>query len=234
MEDGVYYAEDDPSYVLNSGDYTGVVYYPWSSIDYFYMGYWPYSGYGFAWGYPIGLGYSPWDYPKNGYYGYSPRYFSRHYGSYWRPYRGYCHGVTCNRHYYRNHYSQGRPGHRRNRNSTDEENELYTRAGDRNIRRNDSSSVGRYVTTAPSGYSGNRGMVIRSSKSSKVGKSRLEPGRPATSKSVTARSSTPGVSSRPSTRSPVNIHRNRSAVVSSPSTRQSPGNGITPRRKVRD
>ena len=26
LEDGVYYAEDDPSYVLNSGDYSGVVY----------------------------------------------------------------------------------------------------------------------------------------------------------------------------------------------------------------
>ena len=234
FEDGVYYAEDDPSYVLNSSDYSGVVYYPWSSLDYFYLGYWPYSGYGFVQGYPIGLGYSPWDYP-NGYYGYySPRYFSHHYGSYWRPYRGYCQGFTCNRHHNRNRYTQGSPGHRRNRNHEDEENEVYTRAGDSDIRRNNSSSVGRYVTTAPPGYSGNEGMVIRSSKSSKIGKSRLEPARPVTSKPVRARSATTGVSSRPPATSSMNIHRNRSAVVSSPTTRKPPENSITPRRKVRD
>lgn len=234
LEDGVYYAEDDPSYVLNSGDYSGVVYYPWSSLDYFYLGYWPYPGYGFVHGYPFGLGYSPWDFP-NGYYGYySPRYFSHHYGSYWRPYRGYCPGVTCNRHYNRNRYTMGNNGHRRNRNPEDEVSEVYTRVEDSGTRRNSSSPVGRYVTTAPPGYSGNKGMVIRSRENSKTGKSRLEPSRPGTSKPVRARSSTTGVLAGSPATSSVNMHRSRSAVVSSPSTRQSSGKSITPRRRVRD
>jgi len=69
LEDGVYYAEDDPSYSLNAGDYSGFVYYPWSSLDYFYQGYWP--SYGFAYGYSFALGYSPWGYP----YGY-PGFYS--------------------------------------------------------------------------------------------------------------------------------------------------------------
>lgn len=230
----MYYAEDDPSYVFNSGDYSGVVYYPWSSLDYFYMGYWSYPGYGYFRGYPFGLGYSPWDYSNNFYGYYSPWYFSHHYSSYWRPYGWYCPGVTCNRHYNRYGYTLGNAGHRRNRNPDAEESKVFTRAGDGNLRGNNNSSVGRYVTTAPPGYSGNEGMVIRSSKSSKIGKSRLEPARPVTSKPVRARSATTGVSSRPPATSSMNIHRNRSAVVSSPTTRKPPENSITPRRKVRD
>ncbi len=83
LEDGVYYAEDDPSYVLNSGDYSGVVYYPWSSLDYFYMGYWPYHGYG----YPFGWAYSPWGYPYAYQAYYSPWYASYHHRPYWPTYR---------------------------------------------------------------------------------------------------------------------------------------------------
>ena len=63
LEDGVYYAEDDPSYVVYPRGYAGVAYYPWSSLDYFYMGYYTYPGYGW--------GYSPWYYPYY-YYGYYP------------------------------------------------------------------------------------------------------------------------------------------------------------------
>jgi len=222
LEDGVYYAEDDPSYLFNSADYSGVVYYPWASLDYFYLGY------------PVGLGYSPWDYP-NGYYGYySPRYFSHHYGSYWRPYRGYCPGVTCNRHYNRNHYASGNSGHRRNRNSEDEDDELYTRVDDADNRRDNDSSGRRYVTTAPPGYSGNEGMVIRSRGNSKSSKSRLEPAKPVTSKPVRARSSNTSISAAPRATSSMNLHRNRSAVISSSSKRQSPEKSFTPRRKVRD
>lgn len=231
----MYYAEDDPSYVLNSGDYSGVVYYPWSSLDYFYMGYWPYAGYGFVQGYPFGLGYSPWDFP-NGYYGYySPRYFSHHFDSYWRPQRGYCsRGGDCNRHHYGNRYTVDKPGHRRSRNPEDGESEIYTAVEDGDTGRNNSSSVRRYVTTAPSGHSGNQGMVIRSRGSSKVGKSRLEPAKTVTPKPVRARSSTTGASSgRPATSS-VGMHGNRPTTVSRPSKRQSSGNSIRPRRKDPD
>ena len=51
LEDGVYYAEDDPSYNVYSGGYAGVAYYPWSSLDYFYLGYNPYPGFGIGYGY---------------------------------------------------------------------------------------------------------------------------------------------------------------------------------------
>lgn len=234
LEDGVYYAEDDPSYILNSGDYSGVVYYPWSSLDYFYLGYWPYPGYGYVRGYPIGWGYSPWDYPIGHYGYYSSRYFSHQYGSYWRPYRGYCPGVSCNRLSNYSRHAQGNPGNRRNRNSHDEESGVYTRVEKSDTRRNNSSSGMRYVTTAPPGYSGDKGMVIRSRGDSKTGKSRLEPTRPVTSKPVRARSSTTGGMSGSPASSSMNNHRSRSPGVSPPSTRRSSGNSITPRRKVRD
>ncbi|MGD9021881.1 MAG: hypothetical protein PVF46_08790, partial [Lysobacterales bacterium] len=42
LEDGVYYAEDDPSYAVYSDSYVSVGYYPWYSLDYFYLGYYPY------------------------------------------------------------------------------------------------------------------------------------------------------------------------------------------------
>jgi len=51
LKDGIYYAEDDPSYVVYSGTYAGAAYYPWVSLDYFYLAYYPYRYYGY---------YSPW------------------------------------------------------------------------------------------------------------------------------------------------------------------------------
>lgn len=107
LEDGVYYAEDDPSYVVYQGGYPYVDYYPWSSLDYFYLGYQPYPGYPYYTGFPFGFGggYSPWHYPYS-YYGYS------------------------------------------------------------------------YVSTMPSGFSGNRGMVIRSNETTKIGKSTIQPVQP--------------------------------------------------------
>jgi len=109
LEDGVYYAEDDPAYDNYTYSYAGASYYPWHSLDYFYLGYSPYVGYGNGpygyGGFSIGLsyGYSPW-YP---YYGYSTPWYGSHYGyAYhpgWRPY--YNHG----HHYYSNHrYSSHR------------------------------------------------------------------------------------------------------------------------------
>ena len=46
FENGVYYAEDDPAYVDASGAYNVVTYYPWGSLDYFYLAYYPYRYYG--------------------------------------------------------------------------------------------------------------------------------------------------------------------------------------------
>jgi len=235
LEDGVYYAEDDPSYVLNSGDYSGVVYYPWSSLDYFYLGYWPYPGYGYVYGYPYGFGYSPWHYPY-GYHGfYSERYFSHHYYSYWRPYRGYCsYPGDCRRKHYGDRYGLEDPDHRRFRGREDRGNEEYRPGEDSDISRNNGASVGRYVTTAPPGYAGNQGMVIRSSGNSKIGKSRLEPTKQVRSKPVNARSSTTGTMSRPPATSSMSRRSTRSAVVSSPSNRRSSGKSGTTRRRDRD
>ena len=67
LKDGVYYAEDDPSYVINSG----AAYYPWHSLDYFYLGYHSY----------------PW-YASYYYYPYYPPYYP--YYPAWRPWHGHC------------------------------------------------------------------------------------------------------------------------------------------------
>ena len=220
LEDGVYYAEDDPSYVLNSGDYSGVVYYPWSSLDYFYMGYWPYPRYGVVYGYPFGPGYSPWDYP-NGFYGYySPWYTPRHYGYYWRPYRGYCgRAVDCRWQQYGNRYSRHAPAHRGNRGGEHEVGEAYSSGQDGATDRNSDSSS-RYIVTAPPGYSGNQGMVIRSNESSKIGKSRLEPAKPVRSTPVSARSSTTGTLPGSPSTSSMNARGPRSTAVSASPGRQ--------------
>lgn len=101
LEDGVYYAEDDPDYRLNSDDfyYARAVVYPWSSIDSFYFGYWPYPSYSYGfWPYPS-YGFSV-VYPDEpgfaaGYYAfYSPWYwrgYSTFYAPVWQPYRENCH-----------------------------------------------------------------------------------------------------------------------------------------------
>ncbi len=229
LEDGVYYAEDDPSYVVYSDEYTGTAYYPWSSLDYFYLGYNPYASYGFGYGYGgygsgfsfgINYGYSPWYYPYS-YHGYdSPRYASYYNYPYYpasRPWRGYCDGhYGCNHRGRNNHRGDGHNGYARNRhdnrrnraddrdtrnrydNRRNRADDRYTRNRhddrryrggedasdkenpvDRRRERSNSSSdaspVRRYVSTTPAGYSGNRGMVIRSRETTKIGKSRLQP-----------------------------------------------------------
>ena len=235
FEDGVYYAEDDPSYVLNSSDYSGVVYYPWSSLDYFYMGYWPYPGYGFVYGYPFGLGYSPWDYP-NGYYGYySPRYFSHHYGSYWRSHRRNCsYPGNCSRRNNGDRYAVDNPGHNRNRGREDGGSEGYPPGENGDIDSNNGPLAKRYFMTAPPGYSGNQDMLVRSRENSKMGNGRREPAAPVMTKPVIARSSSAGALSRPTARSSMNTRPPRSSVVSSPSSRQSSGRSRASHRSDRD
>ena len=169
LEDGVYYAEDDPSYVVYSGAYPGAAYYPWSSLDYFYLGYYPYHRYGFGYGSGFSFGirysYSPWYYPTSYYGFYSPRHTSYYHYPYY----------STGRHY--NGYI--------------------------------ATPVRRYVSTAPSGYSGNQGMVIRSRETRKIGKSRLHPDKPVPVQAASVTSSR-------------NSNRSRSSAPPSRSTSSSP------------
>ena len=173
LEDGVYYAEDDPSYVVYPRGYGGVGYYPWSSLDYFYMGYYPYPGY--AWG------YSPWYYPYYYYGYYPPHYFSWNYYAAWWPYGSYCSHYNGCRHY-ENHrgdrhdrYAGRDEDDRHNRDGRDADDENQDTRKARGPDSHGVSPVRRYVSTAPAGYSGNRGMVIRNREETKIGKSYLEP-----------------------------------------------------------
>lgn len=119
LEDGVYYAEDDPSYTVYADGYVGGGYYPWYSLDYFYTGYYPYSSYRLTYGYPSGLsfgngyGFSPWYYPRHYYGYYSPWHvsYSHHYYPAWQPYRGYSSHYYGDRHWKKRYYD--RYGHDR-------------------------------------------------------------------------------------------------------------------------
>jgi len=238
LENGVYYAEDDPSYVLNSSDYSGVIVYPWSSLDYFYLGYGAYYGHHFAYGYPFAWGYPPFGYPYGHYSRYPPAYFSPR----WRPYRGYCvQQHNCRR----NHrsdgdefYAQDDGGTRQGRDVASEHEEDFTQGGGSDDGSNDNASIRRYVTTTPNAYYGKQGMVVRNSANSKMGQSHnLEP-----SKSTTARSSGVSISSpspavRSSARSAANTSsgsRARSSSVSPSSGRQSSTRSKSTRRRDRD
>lgn len=236
FEDGVYYAEDDPSYVLNAGDYSGVVFYPWSSLDYFYLGYrsYPGYGYGFAHTYPFGMSYSPWDYP-NGYYGFhSPWYFSYHNYPYWRPYRGYClhYGLCPQYRHGGGHNRYARKGGKRRGRVGDDEAYILNQESD--VVNDDNSSVSRHVSTAPAGHSGNQGMVIRNRESKKSGQSHIGPVKTTPSKSVSVRPSTSSTSvSSPSRAMPSSYSRSssRSRSVSSPTrSRSSVGRKSSPRK----
>ena len=196
LQDGVYYAEDDPSYVVYSNSYAGVAYYPWSSLDYFYLGYYPYSGYGIGYGYGggwsfgISYGYSPWYYPYSYYGYYSPWYASYYRYPYYparRPYHGYYSHYNRGHHKYKKGHRGGGHDDRyagndnydpRNRGAENEdryENPDERRNKGSQFNGYSASRVNRYVSTAPSGYSSDRGMVIRNRETTKIGKSRLEP-----------------------------------------------------------
>ena len=238
LEDGVYYAEDDPSYVYNSGDYLDAVYYPWLSLDYFYLGYNPYPVYGFAYGYPFGWGYSPWHYPYSYYGYYSPRYIAWHHHPYRRPYRGNCmHHGGCQKDDNENRYAGDDHENHRNRDGEDEEREEYIRNRESGIGRHVTAPVSRYVSTAPSGFSGNQGMVIRNRETRKIGKSRLEPAQQPSAKPVSV---TPVISSAPirppvsSTPGTYSRSNTRSSSFPSRSSHQPSRDSRSSRRKDRD
>ncbi len=114
--DGVYYAADDPTYAVGTGDYAGVAYYPWWSVDYFYLGYGYYNSgvsIGFSYGYPryssYGWGYYPSRYPA---WYYDPWYYSYWYAPvyYYNPWYGYSgHHAYAHVHYrhYRDRHDRG-------------------------------------------------------------------------------------------------------------------------------
>jgi len=202
LQDGVYYAEDDPSYVIDSGGYVGFSYYPWSSLDYFYLGYHPYARFGFGYGHNYGYGsgwsvgfsyaYSPWYYPSDYYGFYSPWYAShyRHHYPAWRPYHGYNHGNY--RHGNKKHHQNNNDyryagngnghgnGNRGHGNRAGEYNDDVRSPVERNRGKTYSSGrkaepVRKYVSTTPPGYSGNRGMEVRSRGSKNTGKTTKQP-----------------------------------------------------------
>ncbi len=237
-ESDVYYTEDAPGYVANLPSNTD--YYPWASLDTFYLGSGYYPGYGHAYdgygygggGFSIGVsfGYSPWYYPYNSHY--SPWYGS-YYSHNYQPYYPY---------YYRPHYSGGWPhqsycarthacGHRGNRHHHDDNGYgrftgvdgpgRHPRGGDDEDgnedpgERHDGSGgrtgdrgeapVRRYVSTAPPGSTGNRGLVARNRGNSKPGKSHLEPVRTTSGQTISA----PVTTRRPQRRPVTSIDRSR-------------------------
>jgi hypothetical protein len=124
--DGVYYAADDPGYVSDSGYYATVGYYPWWSLDYFYLGYgYRHSGWsiGVSYGYPAyRWAFRPYAYPAWYYdpwyyaYWYAPVHYHHswyryaHHNPYWHArYRGYYGGH--HRGHNRGHHPGHRPGH---------------------------------------------------------------------------------------------------------------------------
>jgi hypothetical protein len=244
LVDGVYYAEDDPSYVVYQDAYSGA-YYPWSSLDYFYMGYYSYprllhSGYSFGFRYGFASPYYPYSY-----YGSAPWFVSLYnyphdHGR--RPYRGFCshYGDCRSRDNGRRHgdgserFAESSDDKSHNREGEDEFTDFDKYSTDESIERNSgggySTSTGgsRYVATSGPGNPGDRGVVIRSSKTSKSGKSYLEPGTTTgkqgldvTSSASTSTSTKPPVSSSNSTRTNSTSRSvNRGSSSSSVSSRQ--------------
>jgi hypothetical protein len=97
VEDDGYYLGEAPTAMDYPDRFARFSYYPWSSLDYFYLGYSPFPRYGFGYGfdngfpYGIGFGYSPWFYPHSYYGYYSPWYASTYHYPYYparRPYYG--------------------------------------------------------------------------------------------------------------------------------------------------
>jgi len=238
LEDGVYYAEDDPSYVYNSGDYSGVIYYPWSSFDYLYFGYSTYYGYGFIYGYPYAWPYSPWGYRYVYYDHFSPWPYPSYRHHNWRPYRGRC---SQYRHYKdcRDHddgHDRYAGDNRGDQRTVGDGIEDYTQIGDGNAGEKSPVPVRRYLLTPPGAYTGSQGVIVRNGQITKIGRSSHEPATPVRSKSAVARSS----ASAGSRRSPSSSARsytgssNRSSRVSSPTRALRSKSGKSSRKRDRD
>ncbi len=218
VRDGVYYAQDDPSYVDDSyitgsavystgyADYAGYAdYYPWASLDSFYLGYGGYSRSrgGIGWSFGLSYGYTPWYAPYYGYYSpwyapYYPRYYRPYYSTWWPYYRSCRHRGYCGYHgdyprydhrgYDRgghDRYSRGdwrerayrgntrsRPARRIERDYRNHSATLKRELGRRDVQ---TAPARRYVTTAPSGETHTRGMVIRNRAGAKNAPRHVQP-----------------------------------------------------------
>jgi hypothetical protein len=195
LEDDVYYGGDGVVYAIFPDRNTGVTYYPWSSLDYFYLGYNPYRRYGFGYGYDNGFsygirfGYSPWYYPYSYYGHYSPWSSAAYHYPYYptrRPYYGYCSRHDgCGQKNRRNRRGNGddrygendrdNPGRRDGNDVGGNVHPVDRIGGEDYIDSGDRPHVNRRVSTAPPGHSSDRDLEIRSRESAKIGMSRLEP-----------------------------------------------------------
>jgi hypothetical protein len=196
-EDSVY---DDYGLSVVSHDYVGSRYYPWWSMDYFYLG----SGYydsGFSIGF--GTGYRPWHYDYSYYrhwyptWNYDPWYYSywyapvhthysyygyAHHNPYWHGrYRDYHRRYNRSHDYY--YDDENRYARRHGRNDGDPEpgQDLVPpddRSRERQAPRQGSMEPGpasRRVSVAPGDRSNERGMIVRSRDNAKPTRSRIEP-----------------------------------------------------------
>jgi hypothetical protein len=203
IEDGVYYAEDDPAYINNAYSYSSV-YYPWSSMDYFYLGYGPYGGYGYGYS----LWYDPWYYPMYSYYSpwygpYRSHYRHAHHRRWNRSDRNCRHNRGCGNgdrryqdqrdqdRYVGSEHTDRRTGRAIEEDGIDNEAERPDRRnGDNSDGVEDNTAVRRYVSTPPSGSSGNQGVVVRNREASKRGRARIDPVEPEVLVSAATSSST--------------------------------------------
>ncbi len=94
VKDGAYYTHDNPAFVEESYGYDNGAYYPWGSVDSFYLGYGGFAGgygrAGLSWG--LSYGYSPWYDP---YYSFNSPWYAPYYSPWYAPYYS---------HYYRPYY----------------------------------------------------------------------------------------------------------------------------------
>ena len=184
LVDGVYYAEDDPTYVVYRGGYPAAAYYPWSTLDTFYLSY-------YSFGYR--LGYSSVFYPYS-YYNSPPWYMSFYNYPFDAPYSGSCwHYGDCRYGNYggydgggHNSYAENSSDNRRTRSEGDQSVDSRENASDDE---NSKLPAGRsFASTEPVGYAGKRGLVIRSSNTTASGQTLLEPGASVESRQVSVTS----------------------------------------------
>jgi len=245
LEDGVYYPEDDPAYRYNPDDfyYSRVVVYPWSSLDSFYFGYWPYSSYRFGYWPYAGYGFS-FVYPDEpgfaeGYYAFYSPWYSRAYATYyyppvWRPYRYNCHHRgRCGGHgdhegdagddSYAGNGGQnyGYPG------GSGEENAFYSRNVKNKIGHDGYPPTRRYVSKTATGRPAYQGNDVKSKEPAKASRSRAKPVYPFT------RDTAQGMQSG-SSAGMNSGHSGHSPSFSAPSHSRSSGFGSSSRQKDRD
>ncbi len=245
LEDGVYYPEDDPAYRYNADDYyySRVVVYPWSSLDSFYFGYWPYSIYGFGYWPYAGYGFS-FVYPDEpgfavGYYAFYSPWYSRGYATYyyppvWRPYRYNCHHHgRCGEH----GNDERNPGNDRYAGDggqiygypggSGEENAFYSHNVKNKMGHAGYPPTKRYVSKTATGRTAYQGNAVKSKESAKTTRNRARPAYSFT------RDTAQGMQSAPSAGT-YSGHGGHSPSFSSSSPSRSSGYGSSSRQKDRD